>query len=127
MSSRKAAANSTSRRTQLRASELGSAADVARTLNDILKDFQQRLEAVERTRFLNISITPTGSSAKAVIDAPAWPVLGVYLARAWDSALAVPAFPRLGSRVVPEGIELSLYLGDVSVGTRYDLTVELRG
>lgn len=127
MSPRKAAASSNSQRTQLRASELTTPEASARNINEIFRELQQRLEAVERVLFVDVSITPSGNAATAVVGVPSWPVRGVYLARAWDSALSVPAFPRLGNRVVPDGLELSLYLGDVSVGTRYDLTVELRG
>lgn len=131
MSPRKAAASTSARRTQLRAGELATPTDAARNINDLLTEMQQRIEALERVLFVDVTVTvdSNGVMSPCTVTPPAWPVRGVFLARAWDDTNKLPAVALRppGWQVDKSVITIALWVGDVSPGTRYDLTLRLEG
>ena len=129
MSPRKAPASTAATRRQLRAADLATPDLSALNLNDLVKALQLRLEALERVQYVDVSITVGGSDMSPVsIAPPPWPVKGIFLARAWDATLGIPAaYVRIGWEQDANGLAVAMWIGDVSVGTTYDLTLEVRG
>ncbi len=120
----------TAGRLQLRASELASPDASARNLNDILQTLQRRLEVLERFDYAHVRVTTdvAGNMSPVTISAPDWKVQSVTLGRAWDATQGIPFVPaRFGWQQDGRVLTVSLWPGDVSPSTNYDLTVEVRG
>lgn len=120
----------TGRRDQIRDAELADPRTSARTLNDILRDVQTRLEALERMRFVDVQIVTDSSGVASAVSVaqPSWPVRGVLLLRAWNATTKAPFIPaRIGYEAGVSGLSVSLYAGDLSPSTTYQLRLEVRG
>jgi hypothetical protein len=118
----------------MRPAELSDPKRSAQSLNAIILDLQRRLEKLERTVFVDMTVTSDsgGTVSKVVIAAPKWPVRAVYLAKIynvttnstaslWPSVLDIDAWV-----ATSEGIVFpTMYMP--TTNTTYAITWELRG
>lgn len=129
----RAAPSSTSAatRTQLRANELADPTTSARNLNDVLRDIYARLEALGRVLYvtLHVVVDAGGNMSPTTIQAPAWEVRSITVARSWSTSYAVPTpdVARCSWQQDGSVLTVSLFVGDVSPSVEYDVTFEVRG
>jgi hypothetical protein len=115
----------TRERTQLRKNEVES-----RNINEVLIGLYRRIEALEKTRFIEVTVTTDAAANMSPVSvaAPEWPVKAVYLARAYNKTAGTPFSPaRIGWESTKGALTVALWTGDVAVSTTYQLTLEVRG
>lgn len=118
------------RREQLQEKDLSDPNTAARGLNDILRSLYTRLEACERSQFVDLEVASDsgGTVPPIALQAPEWPVMGVYIAKLFDVTNSLPVF-------LTESLMWTVSDGNVSipamympaVSTRYAVRFEVRG
>lgn len=116
----------TARRPQLRANEMGKTGPI----NDALLDICRRLEALERTRFIEVQVQTdaTSSVSNIVFAKPPWPVKAVYVAKLFNVTTSNDDYlsQSLMWHVAEGGITIPIiYFSGAS--TKYAITFEVRG
>jgi hypothetical protein len=118
------------RRAQLRSGGLSDAATSAKSLNEVLANLYQRIEALERVKFIDVEVVTdaAGVASGISIAKQPWPVKAVYLARFWDATTGIAGTAGLINWTTgPTGTSVTLYAGSVSPSRTYDVRLELRG
>jgi len=113
----------------MRAKALKDSSTSAKSINDVLSNLYERIEAAERVRFVDVVVVTDGAgTANDITVAHSdWRIRGVYRAQVWDRTTNVSSVARIQWGFVPGGITASLYAGDISPSRTYDVTLELRG
>lgn len=119
-----------SRRDRIRESALADPASAATVLNDTLMNLYERIEALERTQFLDVEVvSDSGSSVSNIVFArPKWPVRAVYVAKLYD--LTAGNVDYLSQSLMWVADETGIHIPIIyfsSAATRYLITFEVRG
>lgn len=118
------------RRDQLKQAQLADPKTASGAINDTLRDIYDRLEALERQKFITVTKTAdaAGLVPPIVFAAPSWPVRAVYLAKLYDRTNGNVAYlgESLMWEVTSAGVSIPA-ITVVTVSATYDFTFEVRG
>jgi len=113
----------------MRATALKDASSSAKNINDVLSNLYERIEALERVRFVDVVVvTDAAGVANAItVTHDDWPVKAVYRAQVWDRTTNITSAATMTWGRVPGGITATLGAGTISPSRTYDVRLELRG